>query len=175
MITGVLLTFSMIVMVILVYVCIWQSPSTYMNTVNKYYNKISKLADNLDNEEEREMYLKIFKRVNSISPEYIEKIKVNGNLHSIDIDNISFIVNMVGDLNSPSVIKYECAWLSVKSEKETLEIGLGSSKAIKIRDLLLEFAMWRMEEYYKQLDKDERNKENERERKIFKKVIKAIK
>ena len=175
MIAGVLLIFSMIVMAVLVYACIWEFPSPYGHTVEKYYNKISKLADNLDNEEEKEMYLKIFKRVNSISPEYIEEIKVNGSLDSINVGNISFIVNMVGDLNSSSIIKYECAWLSVKLENETLEIGLGSYEAVKIRDLLLDFAMWRLEEYYKQLDKDEINKENERERKIFKKVIRAIK
>lgn len=174
MIAGVLLIFSMIVMAILVYACVWQHPSEPGNTVEKYYNKISKLADNLDNDEEKEMYLKIFNRVNSISPEYIEEIEVNGNLHSINVDNISFIVNMVGNLNSSSIIKYECAWLSVKSGNKTLEIGLGSYEAVKIRDLLLDFAMWRLEEYYKQLDKDERNKENEAERKMFKEVIKAI-
>ena len=115
MIAGVLLIFTMIVMAILVYACVWEFPSTYVNTVNKYYNKISKLVDGLDNEEEKEMYLKIFKRVNSISPEYIEEIKVNGKLHSIDIDNISFVVDMVGDLNSSSIVKYKCAWLSIKS------------------------------------------------------------
>lgn len=174
MIAGVLLIFTMIVMAILVYACVWEFPSTYVNTVNKYYNKISKLVDGLDNEEEKEMYLKIFKRVNSISPEYIEEIKVNGKLHSIDIDNISFVVDMVGDLNSSSIVKYKCAWLSIKSGNKTLEIGLGSSEAIKIRDLLLNFAMWRLEEYYKQLDMNERNKENEAERKMFKEVIKAI-
>lgn len=174
MIIEVLLTFSMIVMAILVYACIWQSPSEPGNTIEKYYNKILKLANNLDNEEEKEMYLKIFKRVNSISPEYIEETKVNGKLHSIDVDNISFVVNPMGNLNSSLIIKYECAWLSVKSGNKTLEIGLGSGEAIKIRDLLLEFAKWRLEEYYKQLDINERNKENEAERKMFKEVIKAI-
>lgn len=174
MIAGVLLIFSMIVMAILVYACVWKFPSEPGNTIEKYYNKILKLADNLDNEEEREMYLKIFNRVNSISPEYIEEIKVNGKLHSIDVDNISFVVNPMGNINGSSITKYECAWLSVKSGNKTLEIGLGSSEAIKIRDLLLDFAMWRLEEYYKQLDKDERNKENEAERKMFKEVIKAI-
>lgn len=174
MIAGVLLIFSMIVMAVLVYACIWEFPSTYGHTVEKYYNKISKLADNLDNEEEKEMYLKIFKRVNSISPEYIEETKVNDKLHSINVDNISFVVNPMGNINGSSITKYECAWLSVKSGNKTLEIGLGSSEAIKIRDLLLDFAMWRLEEYYKQLDKDERNKENEAERKMFKEVIKAI-
>lgn len=174
MIAGVLLIFSMIVMAVLVYACIWEFPSPYGHTVEKYYNKISKLADNLDNEEEKEMYLKIFKRVNSISPEYIEETKVNGKLYSINIGNISFVVNLVGNLNSSSITKYECAWLSVKSGNKTLEIGLGSSKAIKIHDLLLEFAMWRLEEYHKQLDNNERNKENEAERKMFKEVIKGI-
>lgn len=174
MITLILTIVAVIVFVVLLYAFVWKTSPKYSDIVEKYYNKISKLADNLDNEEEREMYLKIFKCVNSISPEYIEETKVNGNLHSINVDNISFIVNMVGDLNSSSIIKYECAWLSIKSGNKTFEIGLGSSKAIKIRDLLLEFAMWRLEEYYKQLDKDERNKENEAERKMFKEVIKAI-
>jgi len=171
----ILLIITMIIFSILIYACVWQFPSEPGNTIEKYYNKILKLSNNLDNDEEREMYLKIFKRINSISPEYIEETKVNCKLHSVDVDNISFVVNPMGNINGSSIVKYECAWLSVKLDNETLEIGLGSHEAIKIRDLLLDFAMWRLEEYYKQLDKDERNKENERERKIFKKVIRAIK
>lgn len=170
----ILLIITMIIFSILIYACVWQFPSEPGNTIEKYYNKILKLADNLGNEEEKEMYLKIFNRVNSISPEYIEKIKVNGKLHSINVDNISFVVNPMGNINGSSITKYECAWLSVNSGNKTLEIGLGSSEAIKIRDLLLDFAIWRLEEYYKQLDKDKRNKENEAERKMFKEVIKAI-
>lgn len=170
----ILLIITMIIFSILIYACVWQFPSEPGNTIEKYYNKISKLADNLDNEEEREMYLKIFKRVNSISPKYIEEIKVNDKLHSIDVDNISFVVNPMGNINGSSIVKYECAWLSVKLDNEILEIGLGSYEAVKIRDLLLDFARWRLEEYYKQLEKNERDKENEKERKMFKKVIKAI-